>query len=72
MADFSTVVVGEAESPQVEFARGAAYTDAGGTVRSGFSQNESALAIFEQHDFGCLNRGKEGCIIDSVDWGVAF
>jgi HK97 family phage major capsid protein len=72
VADFSTLVIGENEAPQVEFQRGAAYKDASGVVQSGFSNNESALAIFERHDFGCLYRGKEGVIIDSVDWGVAF
>lgn len=70
--NFASVVVAEVESPQVEFQSGAAYKDASGTVQSGFSQNESALAIFERHDFGLLLRGKEGKLLTSVDWGVAF
>jgi HK97 family phage major capsid protein len=71
-ADFSTVAIGEVESPQVEFQRGGSYKDASGNVQSGFSNNESALAIFERHDLGFLYRGKEGAILDSCDFGVGF
>jgi HK97 family phage major capsid protein len=71
-ADFSTVVVAEKEGVQVEVQRGGAYKDVNGNVQAGLSNNETVLAMFQRHDLGFLYRGKEGSIVDSVDWGVQF
>lgn len=68
-ADFSSCVIAEQDSLEINAYDGGAYANSSGTVVSGITNREVVIAAAAHHDFGCLFRGAEVAQITSVDWG---
>lgn len=70
LADFADVMVGVGLGAQVDVSSEAAYTDAGGTMRSAFQRNETVIKVTAAVDI--LLRHPESCAwLTGVTWGAA-
>jgi len=67
MVDFSSIVIGDAVTMEVDVFDGAAYLD-GADLRSGVSRDEKVMRGISEHDITARQRGREISVITAVDW----
>jgi HK97 family phage major capsid protein len=67
-ADWSTFAIAEDPSVDLKVVDGGTYKDVNGNTITGLTTNETVFVIHAKNTPGCLQRGKELCRINSVDW----
>ena len=67
-ASMAYAIIGESLTMMMELLENPAYVDASGSIKSGASQDESAMRVISKNDFGGRHRGKEFSVITGVDW----
>lgn len=68
--DFGHVMIGETRQVRIEAMDGVAYKDSGGTLQSGFSNDEMVVKATTRVDIALRHLGREAAIIEAVDWGA--
>lgn len=68
LADFASLIIGDAMSLEVSVFEGGAYHDGSGVV-SGISSDQTVLRAISRHDFGARQRGQEIAVLQAVQWG---
>ena len=68
--DFGHVIIGESRGLAIEMMDGVAYKDAGGTVVSGFTNDEVVAKATLRTDIALRHLGREAAVIRAVDWGA--
>lgn len=68
LADFASLVIGDAMSLEVSVHEGGAYHDGTGVV-SGISTDQTVVKGISRHDFGARQRGQEIAVLTGVQWG---
>jgi HK97 family phage major capsid protein len=67
--DAGSAVIAEQPGVETKVVDGGAYRDSTGNVIAGLTSNETVVVVHAKNDLGFLYRGREGSIIDSVDYG---
>lgn len=66
--DWSYIMIGDTVRAELKMMDGAAYAEAGGTVRAAFSTDESVVRLILEMDLLARQRGREITIINAAAW----
>lgn len=67
LADFQELIIGESNDIEVRISDEAAYVDAGGTLVSALSRDETVIQLIARHDFGARH-DEAIAVIQAVTW----